>query len=297
MMERVIQMLPPSSGWVVIDKSEGFTSMSVTSRVKRALGVKKAGHGGTLDPFATGVLPIALGEATKVVSFALDGIKTYRFTIRWGQETTTQDPEGEICATSSHRPSKADIEAILPAFRGEISQTPSRFSAIKINGVPAYQRARRQEDFTLKSRFVIIYDLRLLKIPDEDHALFEVTCGKGTYVRSLGHDLAQKLGTVGHLVALRRTVVGPFHENNAILLDSILEMGHDQGASIYPLEVVLDDILALQVDEKEAQRLRHGLTLLCEEKREIGWCSHQGKAVALVRQQEGFLSPFCVFNP
>lgn len=270
--------------------------MRVTSYVKRVFGAKKAGHGGTLDPFATGVLPIALGEATKVVSFALEGTKTYRFTLKWGQATTTQDLEGEVCLTSSHRPTQADIETILPTFTGEISQVPPLFSALKVNGVPAYRRARRLEAFTLSARPVLIHHLKLCAVLDEDHAVFEVTCGKGTYIRTLGHDLAQRLGTAGHLVALRRLKVGPFQENNAISLDSISEMGHDQAASLYPLEGVLDDILAFQVSDSEARQLRQGMGVVCKENRPISWCSSQGNAVALVRQQGDRLSPFCVFN-
>lgn len=270
--------------------------MGVTSRVKRILGAKKAGHGGTLDPFATGVLSIALGEATKVVSFALEGVKTYRFTLKWGEETTTQDPEGDVCATSAHRPTPTEIEAALPFFRGEIVQIPPVFSAIKLEGVPAYRRARRGETVSLSPRSVNIKDLTLCEVVDEDHAVFEVTCSKGTYVRTLGRDLARHLGTVGHLVALRRLAVGPFQISHAISLDSILEMGHDQTVLLYPLEVVLDDILALQVDEGEARRLRHGLPIFFTEKRPIGWCVHQRKIVALVHQEGGRLSPFCVFN-
>lgn len=216
------------NGWIIIDKPEGMSSAHVVAKVKRLFKVKKAGHGGTLDPMATGVLPIALGEATKALSYILDGTKAYRFEVKWGEARSTEDREGEITATSPHRPQRQDIEVALPFFTGTIEQTPPAYSALKVNGKRAYALARAGEDVVLAARKIEIYSLTLLHT-SPDSASFEVVCSKGTYVRSLGRDIALHLGTHGHLISLRRTMAGPFHEKNAILLDSLEDIGPKKG--------------------------------------------------------------------
>mgnify|MGYP001793842746 CR=1 FL=1 len=209
----------PIHGWLNIDKEAGLSSAQVVGRVKRIMNAAKAGHAGTLDPFATGILPIALGEATKTVSYITDDSKEYRFTVCWGEKRNTDDIEGEIEAISGIRPTREDILQILPAFTGAIQQRPPAFSAIKIKGERAYKLARDGQDIDMPEREVHIESLSLTEIVDTDHAVFEVTCGKGTYIRSLARDMAVKLGTVAHLSSLRRTRVGPFLERDAISLD------------------------------------------------------------------------------
>src|ERR1700674_70194 len=200
-------------GWLVLDKPAGMTSTQAVGAVRRLFGARKAGHGGTLDPLASGVLPIALGEATKTVPFVMDGRKEYRFTLRFGEARATEDAEGEVIATSDLRPTDEAIRSALPAFVGDIEQVPPAFSALKIEGKRAYDLARAGEPVDLKPRRVLIERLALLGRPDTDHADFVVSCGKGTYIRSLGRDLELSLGTVGHLSALRRTAVGPLRED------------------------------------------------------------------------------------
>ena len=250
----------PIHGWLNIDKPLGMSSSKVVSRVRGILQAAKAGHGGTLDPLATGVLPIALGEATKTVSYAMDGTKTYRFLVRWGQATSTDDTEGEVIKESDIRPTADAISAILPRFVGEIEQVPPAFSAIKVDGKRAYELARRDEAVELKSRRVQIDALTLINRPDNDHAEFEVIAGKGTYVRSLARDIARALDTVGHVAELRRTAVGNFHVKDAISLDKLESLGHIAPASsnLLPVETVLDDIPALALTTQEANKLRHG---------------------------------------
>ncbi|MBF5095053.1 tRNA pseudouridine(55) synthase TruB [Azospirillum sp. INR13] len=253
----------PIHGWVVLDKPEGMTSTQALSKVRRLLNAEKAGHGGTLDPLATGILPIALGEATKTVSYAMDGAKTYRFSIRWGERTTTDDREGAVIDRSDHRPTTEAIRAALPAFLGEIQQVPPQFCAIKIDGERAYDIAREGDAVDLAARTVRIDRFELVEEPDTDHAVFEVDCGKGTYVRSLARDLAEALGTVGHVGLLRRLRVGSFTLDRAISLDELAAM--EQGAAVerllLPIETALDDIPALALTEAEAHRLRHGQTV------------------------------------
>jgi tRNA pseudouridine55 synthase len=250
----------PIHGWFNIDKPAGISSSDVVTRVRRATGAAKAGHGGTLDPLATGVLPIALGEATKTVSYAMDGSKTYRFLLHWGIATTTDDTEGEVVEQSDVRPERHAIEAILPSFIGDIEQVPPIYSAIKVNGRRSYELARRDEAVELAPRQVRIDDLTLIRVEGRDHAEFQVDCGKGTYMRSLARDIALALGTVGHISWLRRTAVGAFHEDNAISLDKLEELGHSAPASsiLLPVETVLADIPALALTLQEANRLRHG---------------------------------------
>ncbi|MDX1738731.1 MAG: tRNA pseudouridine(55) synthase TruB, partial [Alphaproteobacteria bacterium] len=187
----------PVDGWLIIDKSAGIGSTPIVGKARRFLNAQKAGHGGTLDPFATGLLPLAFGEATKTVSYVMHGIKTYQFTLRFGELTDTLDLEGEVIATSNVRPSEENILEAIPEFIGDLMQIPPKYSALKIDGQRAYDLARAGEDVEMKPRPAYVQDLKLLKVLDKDHAFFEVTCGKGFYVRSLGRDLAERLGTVG----------------------------------------------------------------------------------------------------
>lgn len=250
----------PISGWLAIDKPQGMTSTTVVSRVRRITGAAKAGHGGTLDPMATGVLPIALGEATKTVAYVMDGAKSYTFRIRWGQATDTDDAEGQVTGESDSRPDAAAIERALAAFQGEIQQVPPRYSAIKIAGQRAYALARDGEEVDLKARVVRIDAFSLTEMVDADHADFAVRSGKGAYMRSLARDLAAALGTLGHLCRLRRTSCGPFHEAEAISLDKLEQLVHGAASANYllPVETALDDIPALALTEAEARRLQSG---------------------------------------
>ncbi len=300
-------------GWAVVDKPFGLTSTETVNRIRRALNARKAGHGGTLDPLATGILAVALGEATKTIPYVMDAEKTYRFTARWGEERATDDREGEVTATSGHRPSREDIEAVLPRFVGEISQIPPDFSAIKVGGERAYDLARAGETVELEPRMVHVHELRLLSAPDSNHATFEMRCGKGTYVRSLVRDLARALGTCGHVHEIRRTRVGVFGETQAIPLDKWMELGHSAAAKdeLLPVETALDDIPALAVTGNDATRLRNGQSILLRDEAVLGrvkaahpggtsdavvLCSLKGRPVALCRFDRGALKPTRVFN-
>ena len=301
----------PVHGWLALDKPLGMTSTQALARVKRLFNAQKAGHGGTLDPLASGVLPIAFGEATKTVAYAMEGEKSYRFTLRWGQATETDDTEGAVIAESHRRPTRAEIEAALPAFLGEIEQTPPRYSAVKLQGERAYDLARDGQEFELKKRLVEIHELTLLDIPDEDHAVLEMRCGKGVYVRSLARDLGEALGTHAHVSALRRTAVGAFTEDKSISLDSLESLGHSPAAfeHLLPIETALDDIPALALSEAEALSLKRGqsvsllsrlykerITALDLEVGEVVCAMAKGKPVALARYEGGSLSPVRVLN-
>ncbi|WP_431861785.1 tRNA pseudouridine(55) synthase TruB [Azospirillum sp.] len=303
----------PIHGWLVLDKPEGLTSTQALSKVRRLLNAEKAGHGGTLDPLATGILPIALGEATKTVSYAMDGAKTYRFTIRWGERTATDDREGEVIDRSDARPDEAAIRAALPAFLGEIDQVPPQYSAIKVDGERAYDIAREGDVVDLAARRVRIDRFELVEMPDADHAVLEVDCGKGTYVRSLARDLAEALGTVGHVAVLRRLRVGQFTLDKAISLDELAAMDHGAAVErlLLPIETALDDIPALALTEAEAHRLRHGqaVALLTRQDLErltairgsvgedgIVIALSGGKPVALVRVEGAEVRPVRVIN-
>ena len=296
-------------GWLNLDKPLGLSSSQAVSRVQRAFDAKKAGHGGTLDPLATGILPIALGEATKTAAYAMDGSKTYYFGVRWGEARSTDDREGEIIETHDHRPATQQIESSLAAFVGTIEQIPPRYSAIKIDGRRAYDLARRDEAVELKSRRVEVRELRLVDVPDADHAFLSVTCGKGTYVRALARDLAHHLDTVGHVDWLRRTAVGPFTEADAISLDKIEALGHIPLDSdlLMPIETVLDDIPALALTVQEAQRLKHGQSVSVLpvasrstfkeiEQGDTVCAMSEGRLVALVRIVDGGIHPVRVMN-
>ena len=250
----------PVSGWICLDKPYDLTSTHAVSRVRRLFNAQKAGHAGTLDPLATGILPIALGEATKTVPFLVDADKTYRFSIEWGRDTTTLDREGATTATSDVRPDRAAIEAALPAFVGEIEQVPPAYSAIKVDGERAYDLARAGEEVVLASRIVNVHTARVTDIPDPDHVEIEIECGKGTYVRAIVRDLAHALGACGHVSALRRTRVGPFTEDRAIGLEFLEELSHKAGCleALLPVETALDDIPELAVTTEDAFKLKQG---------------------------------------
>lgn len=250
----------PVHGWVIVDKPLGLTSTQCLAKVRRLTDAAKAGHGGTLDPLATGILPIALGEATKTVNWVMLAGKTYRFTVRWGEATETDDTEGAVTQRSDIRPDRAAIEAVLPSFTGEILQRPPAYSAIKVDGQRSYDLARKGDAPELAARPIRIDALRLVGCPDPDHAVFEVDCGKGAYVRALGRDLALALGTYGHITVLRRTRVGRYDEKAAFSLDSLEELCQKDAAHAYllPIETALDDIPALVLTGPQADRLRHG---------------------------------------
>lgn len=299
----------PVHGWIVLDKPLGMTSTAAVAAVKRLANADKAGHGGTLDPLATGVLPIALGEATKTVSYAVEGDKAYRFTLRWGQETATDDAEGPVVATSARRPGRVEIEAALQGFVGEIEQVPPAYSAIKLHGQRAYDLAREGEPVDLAPRRVRIDAIRLLAMPDADHAEFAVVCGRGAYMRALARDIARALGTAGHVAALRRTQVGPFIEEDAISLDELRAFGQIPAVleHLMPVETALDDIPALALTELEAGRLRNGQAVSLLRKVDLARIAGftdgdtvlavaQGRPVALTRYTAGEVRPVRVLN-
>lgn len=291
-------------GWLVIDKEAGMTSADVVARVRRLCGVKKVGHGGTLDPLAEGILPIAIGEATKTVSYVMDAEKAYRFTVRWGEGRDTDDSEGQVTGTSGVRPEHAAIEAALARFQGEIMQVPPHFSAIKVDGRRAYELARRNELPTLAARPVRVTRLSLVDMPDPDHGRFEVECGKGTYVRALARDLAETLGTVGHVTALRRLRVGAFGSDRALTLGG-LEARIAEGAlddSILSVAAALSRIPAVELDAGQAERLKNGqmVPLLRRpaglEDEEPFCTQFAGRPIALARLAGGEMRPIRVFN-
>jgi tRNA pseudouridine55 synthase len=289
-------------GWVVLDKPIGPSSTQALGKVRWIFEAAKGGHGGTLDPLASGVLPIALGEATKLIPFAMDGTKQYEFAVRWGAATATDDLEGSVVATSPIRPAEAAIRAALPAFEGEIEQLPPAFSAIKIDGKRAYELARAGEEVVLAPRKVLIHKLEYLESPDADTARFRVTCGKGTYVRSLARDLAGALGTVGHVTELRRTRVGKFTLESAISLARLEGFGHSPArfGALAPVETALDDIPVLAVTEEEASALKQGRALrdprIDRVPAEPIAAFQEGRLVALVASDGTSIRPVRVFN-
>jgi len=251
----------PLDGWLIIDKPAGLTSTDVVNRVRRAFDAQKAGHGGTLDPLATGVLPIAFGAATKTVPYVMDGTKLYRFTLRFGEARDTDDADGQITATSDARPTNDEIESVLETFRGDIMQTPPAFSAVKVAGERAYDMAREGRAPVLEPRPARVDRFDLIDRPDPDHAMFDVTSGKGVYMRSLARDLAVACGTLGHVAALRRLRVGPFTEAQAIPLDKIaasVDLAPASPDLLLPVATALADIPALALTEAEASDLGHG---------------------------------------
>jgi len=299
---------PGLHGWLIVDKPEGVTSARLVAQIKRATGAK-TGHAGTLDPLASGVLPLALGEATKTVRFAAAGLKHYRFRIRWGIARETDDREGAVTAESPVRPDAASIRVMLPRFTGPLLQQPPAYSAIKVAGRRAYKLARARRPADLPPRPVTIAELRLSAVPDPDHADFEAIVGEGTYIRSLARDLAEALGTLGHIVELRRLAVGRFTEKQAISLDSALALGHSLAASghLLPIETVLDDIPALALTATEASRLRQGQRVTPQTKGErerlagiddgaIVGARLDRLLVALARIEDGHLWPIRIIN-
>jgi tRNA pseudouridine55 synthase len=298
----------PINGWLAIDKPLNLTSTAVVAMVRRFTGAAKVGHGGTLDPLASGVLPIALGEATKTVAYAMDGKKTYRWTVTWGEQRSTDDAEGEVTETSDLRPSREAILAAIPRFVGDIEQVPPIYSAVKVAGKRAYDLARADQEVTLKARIVRIDRYELLAC-DEASASFEVATGKGAYIRSLARDLARALGTVGYVSALRRTAVGPFDLSKTISLETLEEFGHSAASAnlVLPVETVLDDIPALALTEDEARRLQSGQSLpvlRLTDRNSIPTISNgetvramaEGRLVALARIEDGELRPVRVLN-
>ena len=299
----------PVHGWLVVDKDSNITSAKVVDMAKKILNAEKVGHSGTLDPLATGLLPLAFGEATKTISFIMTGKKKYNFTICWGSSTNTDDAEGVVIETSQVRPDAAKITACLKRFVGRIQQIPPIYSAVKVNGKRAYALARAEEPFTLKPRSIIIERFKLIEIIDKDHASFEVISGKGAYIRGLARDVAVNLGTVGHVSDLRRTEVGPFSEKDSISLDKLEELGHKGAAvdKLQPVEAALDDIPALVLTEDEARRLKCGQPIsalkVASRAPLIGIlpgevvCAMEGKnLVALVKIKDGEIRPFRVLN-
>ena len=290
------------SGWLVVDKPAGITSSAVVNKVKWALDAQKAGHAGTLDPAATGVLAIALGEATKTVPYVTDALKCYRFMVRLGAATTTDDAEGSIIATATARPSDAAIAAALQAFRGDILQIPPQFSAVKIEGARAYDLAREGESFEIAARPLWVESLELIARPDADHVELEMVCGKGGYVRAIARDLGAGLGCLGHVAWLRRVWSGPFDAADGITLEQIEALAKTEALAgwIRPLELGLVDLPELPCTPEGAARLRNGNpgTVISSS---VGygdeaWASYQGRAVAVGVYKAGELLPSRVFN-
>lgn len=302
----------PLHGWLVIDKPGGMTSTQVMAKCRWLLKAEKAGHGGTLDPIATGILPIAFGEATKTVNFAMDGQKTYRFVLKFGEATDTDDRAGQVISTNPSRPTDGEIEAALEGFTGWISQIPPRYSAIKVDGERAYDLAREGEEVNLAARDVRIDSILLTERPDPDHAVIEVECGKGTYMRSLARDIAVALGTVGHVEELRRLRVGRFTLAEAMTLEELERLAQDPEAEppLLPIETALDQIPALDLSDAEAFRLRQGqavgllrrsdLERLRAVEQAVGdgtaLATCAGRPVALVRVEGAEVKPVRVLN-
>jgi tRNA pseudouridine55 synthase len=284
-------------GWVVLDKPVGMTSTHAVSRLKRIFNAKKAGHAGTLDPLASGILPVAFGEATKTVPFVQDGEKGYRFVVRWGEETDTDDCDGSVVRASPRRPSAAEIAAALPRYTGTIEQTPPTFSAIKVAGERAYDLARGGEAVQLAARRVTIHALRLTEL-QADEAVFEAECGKGTYVRAIARDLGRDLGCFGHVKALRRTRVGPFDETTAVALADL--ESNDPSPALLPIDAGLAELPDITVDRNSAARLRRGQPVLLRGRdapmEGPAYATYGGVVVALGTIERGELLPSRVFN-
>jgi tRNA pseudouridine55 synthase len=296
------------NGWLVLDKPVGMTSTHAVSVVKRLLQAKRAGHAGTLDPLASGLLPIALGEATKTVPFVMDGRKVYRFTVRWGEERDTDDAEGRATETSAERPTPEAVRALIPRFSGLIEQVPPRFSAVKIGGERAYDLARDGEVVELAARPIEIHHIELVDTPDPDHSVLAAECGKGTYVRALARDMGRALGCFGHVTALRRTAVGPFTEQIATNLEALQRMTQPgpevdvvTAPAILPVEAGLAALPALRVSTADAGRLARGQAVLLRGRDAPvmeGWVSvsAHGGLVALAQVEKGELRPRRIFN-
>lgn len=294
------------TGWLCLDKAVGQTSTQAVSAVKRLFQAAKVGHAGTLDPLATGILPIALGDATKTVPFVQDGGKVYRFTVKWGIATDTDDSEGEEVATSDERPDRATIESVLPIFTGEIMQRPPAYSAIKLDGERAYDLARDGQDFELAERPVTVHRLELTEIPDADHAIFDAECGKGTYVRAIARDIGQRIGCFAHVVALRRTVVGPFDEMSAIKIDDLVAARGEDSAEtldrfLLPLGIALGDLPEIALASGDAAQVRRGQSVFLKGRDApvaagMIHVTHAGKTIAIGEVERGAFHPKRVFR-
>lgn len=299
------------NGWLVLDKPYGITSNDALGKIKRILHPQKVGHAGTLDPRATGCLPLAFGEATKTVSFVMDGRKIYRFEVTWGAETNTDDTEGEVVSTSDVRPDPDAIRAVLPDFTGTIMQVPPVFSAIKVDGERAYDLAREGEMVELEARPIDVHRLDLVACPDENRAVFEAECGKGTYVRALARDMGRRLGSCGHVTDLRRLLVGPFGEDDMVTLDELVEAaGHlEEGEGIealveefiLPVREAMDNLEEIVVSLEDAAKIRKGMAVLLRGRSaplacEAAFASHAGVPVALGAIDKGRFQPSRVFN-
>jgi tRNA pseudouridine55 synthase len=290
------------SGWVLVDKPAGLTSTSVVNKLRWAFDAKKAGHAGTLDPDATGLLPVALGEATKTIAYLGDALKGYEFTVKWGAQTTTDDAEGEVIETSGMRPTEEGITAALPQFIGDIRQVPPQFSAVKVDGNRAYDIARAGETMELAARDLYVDELTLLSCPDADHAVLRFVCGAGGYVRAIARDLGRVLGCLGHVVTLRRTWVGPFDIEDAVTLDRVeaLAKTPEIDALLHPVALGLADLPELRATEEGAARLKNGnpghVLPGDVEYGDLAWASLDGQPVAVGRFRAGELHPERVFN-
>ncbi|WP_102959597.1 tRNA pseudouridine(55) synthase TruB [Mangrovicella endophytica] len=314
----------PISGWIVLDKPKGMGSTDAVAKLKWLFFAQKAGHAGTLDPLASGMLPIAFGDATKTVPFVMDGRKIYRFTVRWGAETTTDDTEGPVTESSPERPSEAEIRALLPDYHGEITQVPPRFSAIKIDGARAYDLAREGEVVEIAARGVTVHRLDLVDIPDADTAVFEAECGKGTYVRAIARDLGRDLGCFGHVVDLRRLAVGAFDEDDLVSLED-LESAADEGREELDAEAVesgararvvdfgaldeyildpalaLSDLYEVPLSDEQERRVLSGNPVLLRGRDAPAFCDEayatgKGRLVALGSIDQGSFHPKRVFG-
>ena len=302
----------PIHGWLNIDKPADVTSTQVVGILKRLYGAQKVGHGGTLDPLADGILPIAFGEATKTVQWAMDADKEYVFTVEWGRTTDTLDAEGEVIRSSEARPDRAAIEAVLERFEGEIDQVPPKFSAIKVDGERAYDLARDGEEFEIPSRTVVVHEARLVDVPDADHATLHVRSGKGFYVRALARDLAGALGCDGHVSALRRIRVGVMHEDEAVRLRDLeaLETREELLALLLPIEEVLDDVPDVEISDADAAAIRQGREVMLMPHVVERWRTEKspdpddrialamagGEAVAMGEVRAGRFQPMRVFQ-
>jgi tRNA pseudouridine55 synthase len=292
-------------GWLVLDKPAGMTSTQAVGAVRRLFDAQKAGHAGTLDPLATGLLPIALGEATKTVPYAVDGIKHYLFTVRWGATTDTDDAEGRIVATSDVRPTREAVETLLPRFTGEILQVPPAFSAIKVAGERAYDLAREGEVVKLEARPVFIEALELVELPDRDTTILRARCGRGTYVRALARDMGAALGCLGHLTSLRRTRVAAFEEAQTVTLEAV-EAARENGEDalrrlLLPVEAALQELPMVSVAQSDAARLLRGQAVLMRGRDAPitsgpAYATCKGHLVAVGRIDKGELHPVRGFN-
>ena len=293
------------TGWLCLDKAAGQTSTDAVGSVKRLFGAAKVGHAGTLDPLATGALPIALGDATKTVPFVQDSRKVYRFTVRWGAETDTDDAEGKVVDTSDTRPGRAAIEALLAEFTGEIIQRPPAYSALKIDGERAYDLARGGAPVELEERPVTIHRLAVVEIPDADHAVLEAETGKGTYVRALARDLGRRLGCLGHVTQLRRLVVGPFDAATMVPLEALIAAREEGDARsldrfLMPIGVALSGLQEISVGSADAARIGRGQSVILRGRDApvpgAAHATHTGLTIAIGEVAEGAFHPKRVFG-